>query len=383
MPQIINSKYPSTEHMRARAKCRLPKFAFEYVDGGCYSEVGLKRNTDEIREVQLKPRYLRDFSGPLLETEIFGHVYSAPFGMAPVGLQGLVWPGSCEILARAAFEQNIPFILSTVGTASIETIGEITEGNAWFQLYHPAEDDLRNKLLDRAEAAGVKVLVLLADTPSFAYRPKEIKNGLSIPPRMSVGNIMQMLLNPSWSFGQLVTGAPSFAIMKPYLPKGVTLKHLSLFMGRHFSGRLTPDKVRAIRDRWKGKMVVKGIVTEEDAETALEIGVDGLYVSNHGGRQLDAGQSAIKPLAELAQKYRDKTTIMMDSGIRSGPDIACALASGAHFTFLGRTFMYGVGALGKAGGDHTVAMLKQQLQQVMEQLACERVADLPQHLVRD
>ena len=303
--------------------------------------------------------------------------------MAPVGLQGLVWPGSCEILARAAFEQNIPFILSTVGTASIETIGEITEGNAWFQLYHPAEDDLRNKLLDRAEAAGVKVLVLLADTPSFAYRPKEIKNGLSIPPRMSVGNIMQMLLNPSWSFGQLVTGAPSFAIMKPYLPKGVTLKHLSLFMGRHFSGRLTPDKVRAIRDRWKGKMVVKGIVTEEDAETALEIGVDGLYVSNHGGRQLDAGQSAIKPLAELAQKYRDKTTIMMDSGIRSGPDIACALASGAHFTFLGRTFMYGVGALGKAGGDHTVAMLKQQLQQVMEQLACERVADLPQHLVRD
>jgi L-lactate dehydrogenase (cytochrome) len=169
--------------------------------------------------------------------------------------------------------------------------------------------------------------------------------------------------------------------MKPYLPPGMNLKHLSQFMDKTFSGRLTPDKLKAIRDRWAGKLVVKGVVTEEDAEIVLSLGADGFIVSNHGGRQLDAGQSTIKPLAELARLFGHRTTVMMDSGIRSGSDIACALASGAHSTFLGRSFMYGVGALGKDGGQHTATMLKRQLKQVMEQLACERVEDLGSHLV--
>jgi L-lactate dehydrogenase (cytochrome) len=383
MSETVNSRYPSTEHLRLRARSRLPRFAFEYLDGGCFSEVNLKRNTDELRSVELKPRYLREHAGSSLQTELFGHVYDAPFGIAPIGLQGLVWPRSCEILARSAFKQNIPFVLSTVTTASIETIAEITEGSSWFQLYHPTKEDLRNKLLDRAEDAGLSVLVLLADTPSFAYRPKEIRNGLSIPPRMSMRNIGQMLLHPAWLFTQLENGIPSFATMRPYLPKKVNLKHLGVFMDKNFSGRLTPDKIKSIRDRWKGKLIVKGIVTEEDAETALDIGVDGFIVSNHGGRQLDAGQSTIRALPKLARNFGSKTTVMMDSGIRSGSDIACALASGAGFTFLGRSFMYGVSALGRDGGDHTVSMLKRQLQQVMEQLSCERVKDLPQHLIQN
>jgi L-lactate dehydrogenase (cytochrome) len=381
MSETIDHRYPSSEHLRARARRRLPGFAFEYLDGGCFAEVNLRRNTDEIREVQLKPCYLRDHPGSSLKAELFGKVYDAPFGVAPIGLQGLVWPGSCEILARSAFEENIPFILSTVTTASIETVAQLTEGNAWFQLYHPAQDDLRDKLLERAAAAGLSVLVILADTPSFAYRPKEIRNGLSIPPRMSMRNVAQMVMNPTWSLSQLATGIPTFATMKPYLPKGINLKHLSLFMDQNFSGRLTPDKIKAIRDRWKGTLVVKGIVTEEDAETALDLGVDGLIVSNHGGRNLDAGESTIKPLTRLAAGLLERTTLMFDSGLRSGSDIACALASGARFTFLGRSFMYGVAALGKDGGHHTVNMLKQQLQQVMEQLACERVEDFPNHLV--
>lgn len=383
MSETVNPKYPSTEYLRLRARSRLPRFAFEYLDGGCFSEVNLKRNTDELRSVELKPCYLREHSGSSLQTELFGQVYDAPFGIAPIGLQGLVWPRSCEILARSAFEQNIPFVLSTVTTASIETIAEITEGSAWFQLYHPTKGDLRDKLLDRAEDAGLSVLVLLADTPSFAYRPKEIRNGLSIPPRMSMQNIWQMLLHPVWLFSQLENGLPSFATMRPYLPKKVNLKHLGIFMDNNFSGRLTPDRIKSIRDRWKGKLVVKGIVTEEDAETALSIGVDGFIVSNHGGRQLDAGQSTIKALTKLARNFGSKTTVMMDSGIKSGSDIACALASGAGFTFLGRSFMYGVSALGRDGGDHTVSMLKRQLQQVMEQLSCERVEDLPQHLIQN
>ena len=382
MSEIFHSNYPSIEHLRAKAKRRMPGFAFDYLEGGCFSEVNLRRNTDEIRQVQLRPVYLRDYAGSSLKTEIFGHTYDAPFGIPPIGLQGLMWPKSTEILAKAAYEANIPFVLSTVGTASIETVAELTQGRSWFQLYHPAEDELRDKLLDRVKAAGFPVLVILADTPTFAYRPKEIRNGLSIPPRMTLRNVFQMMTHPTWSFSQLAAGAPEFATMKPYIPKGLNMKHLGLFMNRTFSGRLNPAKIAAIRERWQGKLVVKGIVNEEDAEKALELGVDGFIVSNHGGRQLDAGQSTIQPLAGLAAKFKGRTTVMIDSGLRSGPDVACALASGADFTFLGRSFMYGVGALGKDGGAHVITMLKRQLTQVMEQVGCEKVTDLPNHLVR-
>lgn len=377
----FNSNYPSIEHLRERARQRMPRFAFEYLEGGCFSEINLRRNTDDIREVQLRPYYLRDYAGSDLTTTLFGKTYDAPFGIAPIGLQGLMWPGSTEILAKSAFDANIPFILSTVGTASVETVAELTEGNAWFQLYHPKEDALRDTLLDRVAAAGLDVLVILADTPTFAYRPKEIKNGLSIPPKMSMRNVLQMMMSPTWSFSQLAAGAPEFKTMTPYIPKGLSMKHLALFMNKTFSGRLNPAKIEAIRERWKGKLVVKGIVNEEDAEKAIRLGVDGIIVSNHGGRQLDSGQSTIKPLPELAAKFGAKTTLMIDSGLRAGPDVACALASGAKFTFMGRSFMYGVGALGKKGGDHTITMLKRQLQQVMEQVACERVEDFPKHLI--
>jgi L-lactate dehydrogenase (cytochrome) len=377
----FHSQYPSIEHLRERARRRVPRFAFEYLEGGCFSEVNLRRNTEEIREVRLHPWYLRDYAGADLRTEIFGQTYDAPFGVAPIGLQGLVWPRATEILAKATRQHQVPFILSTVATASIETVAEITGGKAWFQLYHPAEPELRDKLLDRARSAGFPVLVILADTPTFAYRPKEIRNGLSIPPRMSLRNILQMMMRPAWCLGQLTAGAPQFQTMKPYIPKGLNMKHLGLFMNRTFSGRLSADKIKAIRERWPGKLVVKGIVTHEDAELALQLGADGLIVSNHGGRQLDAGDSTIRSLAGLQREFGSRTTLMLDSGVRSGPDVACALASGAKFVFMGRSLMYGVGALGPRGGDHTLIMLKRQLRQVMEQIGCERVADLPKHLL--
>lgn len=381
MSDAFHPQYPSIEHLRERARQRTPRFVFEYLEGGCFSEVNLRRNIDDIRQVQLKPWYLNDFAGASMKTELFGKTYDAPFGVSPIGLQGLIWPRATEILAQAAHQHNIPFILSTVATASIETVAELTEGNAWFQLYHPTQPELRDQLLDRVTAAGFPVLVILADTPTFAYRPKEIRNGLSIPPNMSLRNIAQMMTCPTWSFSQLAAGAPEFKTMKPYIPKGLNMKHLAQFMNKTFSGRLNTDKIKAIRDRWQGKLVIKGIVNPEDAEKAITLGADGIIVSNHGGRQLDAGQSTIKPLTALAKEFGSRTTVMLDSGIRSGPDVACALASGAQFTFMGRSFMYGIGALGARGGDHTITMLKRQLQQVMEQLACERIENFPQHLV--
>lgn len=378
---VFDPRLPSIEHLRARARRRLPRFVFEYLEGGCHEEINLRRNTEEIRRIQLRPWYLRDYPGPDLSTELFGERYNAPFGVAPIGLQGLIWPRATEILAAAAARRNVPFILSTVATAAIETVAELTRGRAWFQLYHPVEDRLRDQLLERAAAAGVKVLVILADTPVFGYRPKEIRNGLAMPPRMTARNVLQMALRPTWSLAQLAAGPPQFATLAPYIPEGLDMKHLGQFMNRTFSGRLPPARLAALRDKWKGKLVVKGLVTGEDVAKAIELGADGVIVSNHGGRQLDNGQSTIGPLAELARSYGDRTVLMLDSGVRGGPDIAAALAAGARHVFLGRSFMYGVGALGERGGDHTMHLLQRQLLQIMEQLGCQSVADLPRHLV--
>jgi len=381
MKQQINYKYPSVDDLRSRAKAKIPKFAFEYLDGGCNNDVNLKKNTSRIRDVELKPKYLVDYTPPNLKTELFGHEYDAPFGISPVGLQGLMWPKSPEILAKAAFDHNIPFVLSTVTTASIESISEITEGRAWFQLYHPAEERVTKDLLKRAEAAHCPVLVILADVPSFGYRPRDIRNGLSMPPKMTVSNILSAMKRPHWALNTLINGQPSFEILKPYMQKNLNLNQLAKFMDATFSGRLNEDKIKRIRDLWKGKLVLKGAESIHDVEKAYQLGLDGVIISNHGGRQVDVGQATIDSLNSIVPLYKDKIKVMMDSGIRGGADVARVMASGADFSFMGRTFMYGVSALGKKGGNHTIAMLKTQLTQVMEQMSCAEVNDLTKNLI--
>ena len=377
----FNTNYPSIEDLRKKAAKRVPKFAMEYLDGGCNEDVNLYKNTSELREVELTPYYLRQYSNIDLRTEMFGHVYDAPFGIAPVGLQGLMWPNAPEILAKAAHQHNIPFVLSTVTTSNIEKISELTESKAWFQLYHPAEDSLRDDIIKRLTSANYPVLVLLCDVPSFGYRPRDIRNGLAMPPRMTLKNIFQIMGKPQWALQTLLHGQPEFETLKPYMPKGLNMKQLGSFMNQTFSGRLNKEKIAPIRDMWKGKIVLKGVASEEDAEMAIKLGLDGIIVSNHGGRQLDAGQSSIHALKGIVDAVGDKIEVLMDSGIRSGPDVARAMASGAEFTFMGRSFMYGVSALGKEGGDHTIAILKTQLQQVMEQLCCEKTGDFTKHMV--
>jgi L-lactate dehydrogenase (cytochrome) len=381
MREEIDFAYPSIEMLREKAKRKIPGFAFDYLDGGCNNEINLALNTSDIRSVKLCPHYLRDYNEMSMSTIIFGKEYSSPFGIAPVGLQGLIWPGATEILAKAAFDHNVPFILSTVATADIEKVATITEGNAWFQLYHPAEEHLRNKIIDRLKESQYDVLVILADTPTFGYRPKEIKNGLAIPPRMTTRNILQMMSRPHWSLSTLLHGQPEFKTLKPYLPKGQSLKHLGLFMNKTFNGRLNEYRVKSLRDLWPGKMVIKGLVSEEDAEKAISWGLDGLIVSNHGGRQIDIGQSSLHSMKNLTNICQNRITLMMDGGMKCGPDIANVLASGAEFAFLGRAFMYGVAALGSRGGDQVFSILNKEFSQVMQQLGCKSVADLKNYIV--
>lgn len=378
-----NPKYPGIDDLKKKAKQRIPKFAFEYLDGGCNEDINLYKNTRQIREVELVPDYLTKQRGCSMKTELFGHTYDAPFGIAPIGLQGLIWPNSPEILAKAAFEHNIPFILSTVSTNSIERISEITQGRAWFQLYHPTQNSLRDELIKRADAAHCPVLVILGDVPSFGYRPRDIRNGLAMPPRMTLNNMLQIIGKPNWAARTLFHGQPGFQVLKPYMPRNLNMQQLGAFMDHTFCGKLDEEKIASIRDKWKGKLVIKGIAGARDTEAAIKLGVDGIIVSNHGGRQLDSGESSIHSLGKIVKQYGDKITIMMDSGLRSGPDIARTLASGAKFTFLGRTFMYGIAALGQEGGDHTISILRTQLQQVMEQVGCEKISDFPGHLVKN
>ena len=376
----INTKYPSVADLRIKAQSKMPKFAFEYLDGGCNNEDNLRKNTSDLRAVELVPEYLKSAVQVDLKTTLFGTTYDAPFGIAPIGLQGLMWPKAPEILAKAAFENNLPFILSTVTTSSIERIAELTEGKAWFQLYYPAQEAVRTDIINRASEVGCPVLVLLSDVPSFGFRPKDIRNGLAMPPKMSIRNFYEIIKRPEWAFKTLINGQPEFETLKPYMPKGLNLSQLAKFMDETFDGRLNEEKIKPIRDQWKGKIVLKGVASESDMDKAIRLGLDGVIISNHGGRQLDAGESTIKSLKKLKVKYQDKITLMMDSGLRNGPDIARTLAEGASFSFLGRSFMYGVGALGNQGATHTIELIKAELVQVMEQLGCDTPLALPQFL---
>ena len=203
-----------------------------------------------------------------------------------------------------------------------------------------------------------------------------------MPPKMTLANIIQIMGKPNWAIKTLIAGQPNFETLRPYMPKKMNLAKLGQFMDETFSGRLNEEKIKPIRDMWPGKLVLKGVASMRDAQRAIDLGLDGIIVSNHGGRQLDAGQSSIHALDTIVSECKDKIKIMLDSGIRSGPDIARTLASGAEFAFLGRAFMYGVTALGDKGGNHTIAILKRQLLQVMEQICCKKVADFPNHIHR-
>ncbi|MGS2722635.1 alpha-hydroxy acid oxidase [Porticoccus sp. GXU_MW_L64] len=378
---FFNPSYPGTPDLKKRAKQRMPRFAFEYIEGGCHEEIGLLRNRQDIQAVQLRSELLKPFDSSSLEVELFGHTYSAPFGVAPVGLQGLMWPKAPEILAKAAAEKNVPFILSTVSSAKLEDIAEISEGKAWYQLYNPTDPDIRQDLLNRVTAAQYPVLVVTVDVPTFGYRPRDMRNGLAMPPKMSLSNILQMLARPAWLMATAQAGKPEMQTLKPYMPKNLPTDQLAAFMNKTVMGRVDMEGLKPIRDFWKGPLVVKGLINEKDVATAVTLGADAVVMSNHGARQLDQGESPVATLKKVADSYGDKIKIFMDSGLSSGTNIASAMALGADFTFLGRTFVYGVGALGNKGGIHTINMLATQLTQVMNQLGCNTVADLPGCLV--
>lgn len=384
----IEKQYPSVADMEAAAMQRIPGFMRDYLINGLGESVSVRKNRQALQNVELMPRYLSQADQPTIRCRLLGQEYNAPFGVAPLGLSGLVWPNSERILAAAAKAHNIPYTLSTVATVSLEEIRQVAGENGWFQLYTPQEAETRQDLLRRCEAAGYDTVIVTVDVPFKTRREHDIRNGLSVPPAFDLKTLWQMTTHPQWSLRMLRRGVPQFVNLKPYHSAGQSrnlgrsIRESTKFIEERMGLHITAQRFQEIRDLWPGKLLVKGVLDPEEAKSYLALGADGLVVSNHGGRQLDAAPSAVACLPRIRAAVGPDATVLVDGGVRSGLDIARMLALGADFVLMGRPFLFAVGALDDKGGSHVMDVLKAELQATMGQLGCPTLAELPSFLVK-
>jgi len=368
-------RYPAISDLETRARKRIPRFAGEFLDSGTGSDEGVRRNREALAAITLAPRFMKGHFDPKLRTTLFGVDYSAPFGVSPVGMNGLIWPGTDQILARAASQHRIPYCMSCVANETPETLGRLADGMGWFQLYPPRKPDMCKDLLERARASGFTTLLVTVDVPVMSRRERQTRARVGVGFRLIPSILAQCVIRPSWSLALIHNGVPGVPGLERYSTTD-DLKSFLAFVGRELNGTLDWDYLADVRSAWEGPMVLKGILDPEDARRAVDAGVDGILVSNHGARQLDGAPASITMLPAIAEAVGDRVPLLLDSGVRGGLDIARALALGADFVLLGRAFMYGVAALGEAGGDHTVELLKADLANVMSNLGCATIAEL-------
>ena len=381
MPQL-DRRFPSIVSMERATKRRIPKFAFDYLQGGIGAEACLTGNRRALDNVQLAPRYLpTEPIQPVLETNLFDREFPMPFAASPIGLSGLMWPRAAEHIARAATRHGLPLGLSSFATSSIEEIGTIAGNLLWFQLYCTEKSEIENDLIDRAESAGCEVLVVTVDIPTVTRREKDIANGLSVPPKFDLVTLSQVALRPTWAFATLRAGIPRFKTLLPYIPGGSTLDASAIFLRDMVEGHVTVQKLERIRDRWRGRLIVKGILTTEEALLCQDLGADAIVISNHGGRQLDAAPPIPHVLPEIRAAVGPDFPLIADGGVRSGLDIARLIACGANFVLAGRAFVYAVAAAGETGVDHAIFLLREELKQTLSQIGCQELGDLATHRI--
>jgi len=370
-------KYPRVSDMVGVAKRRMPHFAAEYLFAGTGYDEALENNRKAFNEVFLVPQYLKGTVNPNLKTKLFGYEYDAPFGMAPVGMTSLMWPGAEIALSKMSVKNNIPFSLSTVSCTSVEEVGKHLDGNGWFQLYPPADKAIRNDLLKRAKDSGFKNLIITADIPASSRRERLRMAGVSVPPKNNLRTFFQAAICPSWSIGTLINGIPAFGTMDQYSDGSWhgNAKSKAGFAGSQMQRYLDWDYLKEVRDIWKGPIILKGLMDIEDAIKTTKF-VDAIYLSNHGGRQLDIAPSTLQILPEIRKKVGSKFPIIIDSGFYSGQDICKGLMLGADFVMTGRPFIIGLAALGAKGANHVHDILKDELSNIMEQVCAENIKEL-------
>lgn len=370
-------KYPRVSDMINEAKRRMPHFAAEYLFAGTGYDEALENNRKVFNQIFLVPKYLKGTVVPNLKTKLFDHEFGAPFGMAPVGMTSLMWPGAEVALSKMSVKNNVPFALSTVACASIEEIGKHLDGQGWFQLYPPADKAIRNDLLNRAKNAGFKTLVVTADIPASSRRERLRMAGVSVPPKNNLRTFFQAAICPSWSLGTLKNGIPAFGTMDQYSNGDWhgNAKSKAGFAGSQMQRFLDWDYLKEVRDIWNGPIILKGLMHEDDVMKSIKI-VDAIYLSNHGGRQIDIAPSPLQMLPEIRKKIGPKFPIIIDSGFYSGQDISKGLMLGADFVMTGRPFIIGLAALGHKGANHVHDILKDELSNIMEQICAKNIKEL-------
>ncbi len=347
--------------LKARAKRRVPKMFFDYADSGAYTEGTYRANEDDFQKVKLRQRVLVDMTNRSLESEMIGEKVSMPVALAPTGLTGMQHADGEMLAAQAAEEFGVPFTLSTMSICSIEDIASVTTKPFWFQLYVMQDRDFVINLIDRAKAAKCSALVLTLDLQILGQRHKDIRNGLSAPPKFTPRHIWQMATRPLWCMQMLGTKRRSFGNIVGHAKSVTDLTSLSVWTSEQFDPQLSWNDVAWIKERWGGKLILKGILDEEDARMAVSAGADAIIVSNHGGRQLDGAPSSISMLPRIVDAVGGDMEVHLDGGIRSGQDVLKALCYGAKGTYIGRPFLYGLGAGGKAGVTRALEIIRKEL----------------------
>ncbi len=372
----LRQRFPTIDDLRRRARWRVPRFAFDFVDGGANDEVCVARNIAAFRSIELLPHYCVDPKGLSTEVELFGRRYAAPIGIAPMGSPGLMWPGAEEYLARGAQQARIPYVLATPANASIEQIAALAPDVFWFQLYRFPYNDhaITFDLVRRADEAGAHVLVPTVDSAGKSKRPRDIRNGVAVPFPITPKTVLQVVSSPAWAVSLLRHGMPRTENLVPYSAKATqvsTARTMQLRSG----GSHTWEELERLRERWKRAFVVKGILHPEDAERAVALGADGIIVSNHGGRHFDGAPASVDVLPAIVAAVGTRATVMLDSGIRGGLDVVRALALGAKAGFTGRPFVYGLAALGPVGGAHVIDLFLDEIRTEFTHVGVRSVAE--------
>jgi (S)-mandelate dehydrogenase len=366
------------DDLRELARRNLPRIAFDFIDGGADDELCLKRNREAFHRYRLLPRYLRDVSKRDQSVTLLGRRYASPLGISPTGLAGLFRPDADFMLAAAAREANVPFLLSSASNGALEDVIKLAPEHVWFQMYCTSDERINADLVRRAREAGVTVLVVSVDVPVNSNRERNRRNGFSRPFRMTPGVVLEALGHPAWVLRYLRTGGiPMMRNWKPYAPATASAADVA-----DLYGTLTPapmvswQHLRRIRDEWRGPLVVKGLLHPDDAREAVALGADALVVSNHGGRQLDAAPSPVEMLPAIRAAVGPKVELILDSGVRRGSDVVIARCLGAQSTIFGRPTLFGVAAAGQAGAARALQIVRSEIDMVLAQIGCRAFDEL-------